>query len=313
MFFDFKKVSPLRPKKAANPVVVAPVSPQEIVRGRRAFTLLPDAVSESIREVKDTLSVRFHHLLINLEGQERSGCLKITSDKHKARSALLLYKGRVVGSVYGQKSMMAQYLAQDAHKCALNDLAAPGNTVDAYDLPEDLVLASAALFSGQQLNLDESAPVQSRLEQAGTTLVTAGLPGCIVVTTSAHATIGLIYVCRGRIVAVYSHKHGWQQANLNSARRLLGEPGAGKVYAAILPISQGAKIGFSLTGLGDKRKEVVSTINLSEPLSSSEFVQTQRMEISGGSARKMTMGHTKPIGSRARRTEERSTFAIAPN
>ena len=80
------------------------------------------------------------------------------SPRKKSRSAILIFRGRVVGCLYGRKDIGFQIMQQDAQMHAMAELATPGNVLDAYQLPEDLVLAAAALFHGQVLEFGQAGP-----------------------------------------------------------------------------------------------------------------------------------------------------------
>lgn len=216
---------------------------------KRAIGFFPEASPRS-EDIKDTVALRFHHLLVSLEGSERTGCLKISSPHYKSRSALLLFRGRVVGAVYGRKSMQGQILYEDAHKWALGDLAAPGNTLDAYELPEDLVLAAASLFYGETLETNYSQSLEVTFDYALSSLTRSGRPGCLVVSSLQEETICIVYVANGRIVGVFSASDGWIQDTAESAKRFL-RGGRCKINAAVLPVLNQHNLGFSLTGLGD--------------------------------------------------------------
>lgn len=217
---------------------------------KRAIGFFPDNPSQS-QDLRDTVNLRFHHLLVSLEGSERTGCLKITSPYARSRSAILLFRGRVVGCVYGRKHMRGQYLHQDAHKCALSDLASPGNTLDAYELPEDLVLAAASLFYGETLDLNFGQAVENIFDNALSSLMRSGMPGCVVVNTYSEETICIVYVAKGRIVGVYSAVEGWTYGSPESAKRFIKGVQC-KVHASMLPITDPRNVGFSLSGLGDR-------------------------------------------------------------
>lgn len=217
---------------------------------KRAVGLFPDDPKRT-QELKDTFALRFHHLLISLEGAERTGCLKITSSHSRSRSAILLFRGRVVGCVYGRKHMRGQYLQQDAHKCALADLASPGNTLDAYELPEDLVLAAASLFYGETLDLSMGLAVEQIFENALSSLLRSGMPGAVVVNTPGEETICIVYVAGGKIVGVFSAVEGWTHGSAESVKRFVRGVQC-KIHASIMNVGNSAQVGFSLSGIGDR-------------------------------------------------------------
>jgi hypothetical protein len=218
--------------------------------GKRAVGFFPETAARNA-EVRDTVAVRFHHLLVSLEGSERTGCMKISSQHSQSRSAMLLYRGRVVGAVYGARSMRGQYLQEDARKCALLDLASPGNMLDAYELPEELVLSAASLFYGETLDFSVAQSLEQTFDTAIASLQRSGLPGCVVVNSWEEQTICIVYIAAGRIVGLFSAADGWTHGTPQSAKRFLRD-GRCKIHASILPLTGQPRFGFSLTGLADR-------------------------------------------------------------
>jgi hypothetical protein len=225
---------------------------------RRATSMIPLAASGTTHEIAQTGSVRFHQLLVSLEGNQRTGCLRIISPRHKSRSAILIYRGRVVGCLYGCRKLDYQCLQQDAHKFALADLAMPGNILDAYELPEELVLAAASLFNGDVLDIDTSLHHNASFEQALSAISDSRLPGCIVVNVGEEM-LCMVYVFDGRVIGVFSARDGWVKPTYEIAMSYVTRAKQNaKVLASYLPVrnrEQAATIGFSLTGLGDANKQ----------------------------------------------------------
>jgi hypothetical protein len=221
---------------------------------RRATSMIPVAANGGTREVAHTASLRFHQLLISLEGNQRTGCLRIVSPKRRSRSAILIYRGRVLGCLFGCKKADIQSLQEDAHKEALADLASPGNILDAYELPEELVLASASLFNGEVLDTNYGNEPISCFEHAFRTLASTQRPGCIVVSTGADEMVCMVYLFEGKIIGVFSAKDGWLSPVIESTQRYLKAGAVLKIAASFLPIAdrkQAMNLGFSLTGLAD--------------------------------------------------------------
>ncbi len=268
---------------------------------KRAVGLFPDNANR-VYDPKDTVTLRFHHLLISLEGAERTGCLKISSHHAKSRSAILLYRGRVVGAVWGRKFMQGQYLHEDAHKCAMSDLATPGNLLDAYELPEELVLAAASLFYGQTLDTNNGQAPAAMLESAINSIIRSGLPGCVVVNTSKEETICIVYIGNGKIAGVFSAQDGWTHANAESAKRFLQGKEC-RVHASVLPLSENSHVGFSLSGLADRGASTTSNAYLDfSPPSPSAQVRTPSREAVAEAVRQHrgSREHARPSRSYAR-------------
>ncbi len=227
---------------------------------RRAVNLIPLPVASDGHEIAQTQSVRFHHLLVSIEGNLRTCCLKIISPRKKSRSAILIFRGRVVGCLYGRKSLGFQVMQQDAQMHALADLAAPGNILDAYQLPEELVLAAASLFHGQVLTFSAGATAEQLLTAAVQQIGSFSLPGCVVVNTDEDEMVCQVYMSGGKIIGVFSSQDGWVEPTLQAALSYLASSGNCKVMASVLAIrtvDDASALGFSLTGLGDRRFQLI--------------------------------------------------------
>lgn len=227
---------------------------------RRAINLIPLPVISDGHEIAQTQTVRYHHLLISIEGNQRTCCLKIISPRRKSRSAILIFRGRVVGCLYGRKDFGFQIMQQDAQMHAMADLAAPGNILDAYQLPEDLVLSAAALFHGQVLEFSQTATADQLLTTAIEQIASFSLPGCIVVSTAENEMVCQIHMANGKVIGVYSSHDGWVEPDHQSALGYLAKVRNPQVMASILAIrsiDDVASLGFSLTGLGDRRFQLI--------------------------------------------------------
>lgn len=282
---------------------------------RRTTTMFPECRS-TIKDVKDTVAVRFHHLVISLEGGQRSGCLKIESPRAKSRSAVLLYRGRVVGCVYGRKNMICKYLAQDAHKCAMSDLASPGNVVEAYELPEEIVLSAASLFCGQPVHLNQAPSPDRVFEQAMGIVVRSGLPGCVVLTSDTNESVCLFYIHNGQVLGVHSAKDGWlSNTKPDFLRQYVRDLGPVRVMGSVLPSqsTEPEQLGFSLSGLGDRPSVNHAQIASINALGESAIVMSadKSRPTPGGpmGASDNSRAHSR---SRVKRFNERSTFNITP-
>lgn len=283
---------------------------------RRTTTMFPECIKSNVKDIKDTVAVRFHHLVISLEGSQRTGCLKIDSPRTKSRSAILLYKGRVVGCVYGRKNMVCQYLAEDAHKCAMSDLASPGNSVEAYELPEEIVLSAASLFCGQPVHLEQSPALERIFEQAMATVVRSGLPGCVVLTSQTNESVCLFYIFNGQVLGVHSAKDGWLSSTKPEfLRQYVRELGPVRIMGAVLPsrATDPEQIGFSLSGLGDRPSVCHAQIASIEALGQGAIaLSAERSRPTPGGPMGGDESSRARSRSRARRFNERSTFHITP-
>lgn len=224
---------------------------------RRAVSLFPQPVEGLQKEQMQTTNVNFYKLLIQIEGNQCSGCLQITSPKNRSRSAILVYRGRVIGCSWGQRNIEKQSFGQDALEHALADLASPDNQLVAYQLSEDIVLASAALFHGQALSFDQSQGVKENAQNAILSIRSSEFPGTVVINRGAQEDICMVYIAQGKILGLHSIEQGWLDgANLSNFFDAL-EASDANVQASVLVArsSQDAyKIGLSLTGIGDRSR-----------------------------------------------------------
>lgn len=285
---------------------------------RRATNMIPVAL-EGSHEIAYTSSLRFHELLVSLEGHERTGCLRVVSPKRKSRSAILIYKGRVVGCVYGSKRIAGHVLQQDALKHIYADLAAPGNVLDAYELPEQLVLAAASLFEGQLVQVDRQQKASDMMDQALRTIAETKSPGCAVLSTSDDDMVCVVYLQDGKIIGVFSAKDGWVKPSYEAAIAYASKSERGSVKAAFMPArqQQNAEIGFSLTGLADLGREWMS--NELQAVDSFTTIPSEGkiysdMEPAIGTPRQPSRAHRRPpISKDAISTlPSHNVFAIAP-
>jgi len=248
-------------KKKFEDQVRALVTPSGPYSGanRRAINLIPLPVVTDGHEIAQTNTVKFHQLLISIEGNQRSCCLKIISPKKKSRAALLIFRGRVLGCLYGRKDLDYHVFAQDAKRHALADLATPGNILDAYQLPEDLVLAAASLFHGQVLQFNRGGSAEHVFEAALQQIMSFGLPGCIVINTAKNEMICQVYLSQGKIIGVYSSADGWVESSHQSALKYIHRTANAQIMGSVLALRSVDDVyglGLSLTGLGDRRFEL---------------------------------------------------------
>ena len=116
---------------------------------RRATSLLPTPMQSSDFVLKGASFSGYSNLLLSLEADQKSGCIIIQSKKNKSRSGILMFRGRILGCMHGQKNMGNYSFGDLAYKQALKDLQNTGKTVDVYSLKEEIIIAASALFTDQ--------------------------------------------------------------------------------------------------------------------------------------------------------------------
>jgi hypothetical protein len=238
-------------------------------KNRRAIGLLPLPGDGQRHEISQSNYLRYHQLLISLEGKQSTCCLRVASPKNKSRSAILLFRGRVLGCLYGSKNIDRQLFGEEALERAVADLAAPGNVLDAYVLSEELVLAAAALFHGHVLNQSSYMNAEQTLEMACQHLLHSDMPGCVVISSDDNLAACMVYMFGGKIVGVYSFKDGWVQPTYETALHYLQRTPNAHVMASKLTacnVQEVMDLTFSVTGLADRRASEWTGIKQDEAL-----------------------------------------------
>ncbi len=221
---------------------------------RRATNLLPAPVTTSDVLLKGASINGYSNLLLSLEANQKSGCLIIQSEKNKSRSGILIFRGRILGCMYGQKELKNYLFDAYAYEQALKDLQGLRKTVDVYGLKDEIVVASAALFHGPAFEEPGMSP-RSFVEEVMGQLVESNVPGCIVLTDKSDQSTFMVYVFAGQIVGIHSSKKGWLQADLAAVYKYISKFPNQRVQACVLPCRNVVEVNqysFSLSGLADR-------------------------------------------------------------
>jgi hypothetical protein len=222
---------------------------------RRAIGLIPVPLDESADKIPLPGSLRYRELLVSIEGKQSTCCLRIISPRRRSRSAVLIFRGRVMGCIYGAKNLGRQLMGEEAHSRAMSDMALPDNTLDAHILDEEIVLAAASLFHGSVLHPPEESQPQAIYEWCIEAAISSNLPACVVVSDSAHVPVCMTYLVKGKIVAVYSFKDGWMSSSFESGLKYVLETSDVHLSASVLDSTSDEELialTFSLTGLADR-------------------------------------------------------------
>ncbi|HEY9787778.1 MAG TPA: hypothetical protein V6D17_20495 [Candidatus Obscuribacterales bacterium] len=226
---------------------------------RRAIGLFPTPRNRAIHDVSQSHSLRYHQLLISIEGNHQTCCLRIVSPAHKSRSAIMVFRGRVLGCMYGRKGMQQQLFGQQALEQAMSDLAHPESILDAYLLPEDLVLAAGGLFHGSAIDCPATMSAEQVFESSCEMLMRSNMPGCVVVNDYRNLAVCMVYVFGGRIVGVYSFNEGWVETSFEAGLRYVTGTYGARVMGSMLPchnVKEVMDLTISLTGLADRKATI---------------------------------------------------------
>jgi len=222
---------------------------------RRAIGLIPVPIDESADKIRLPGSLRYRELLVSIEGKQNTCCLRIISPRRRSRSAILIFRGRVMCCIYGAKHLGRQLLGQEAHLLAVSDMALPGNTLEAHTLDEGIVLAAASLFHGCVLQPPDDMQPQAIYEWCIKSAIAYNLPACLVVSNAGHVPVCMTYLVDSKIIGVYSFKDGWLSTTYAAGLKYVQEAGGVNVSASILDSCTEDDFDgmtFSLTGLADR-------------------------------------------------------------
>ncbi|HEY9678097.1 MAG TPA: hypothetical protein V6C76_08805 [Drouetiella sp.] len=242
---------------------------------RRAINLVPLPTVRESHEIAQSQQVRYHQLLVSIEARQSTCCIRVVSETNKSRAAILVFRGRVLGCLWGAKSEDGQLFGEQAHQRAMSDLAKPDNIIDTYLLNEELVLAGGALFHGYPVE-HAGGSAEEQFEAAVTRLMHSNAPGCVVVNSASSETLVMVYFFRGNIIGVYSFTEGWISSNYETALQyVLRSPNCQIMASALAAknIKEVESMTFSLTGLND-RKLQINTQSILTPCDNMSSLQT---------------------------------------
>lgn len=188
-------------------------------------------------------------LITDLEGGMRTGCVKAFCEPRKSRSAVLLYRGRAVGCIYGNKTLPEPQPTEPSLQMMLTDLQEPDTELLIYDLPEDVTLAMSALFLGYPVERNDDLDGRSYLDYIGSWLQQKEQTACLAINTSNGATC-LAFVHKGRYVGAFYVDEKKFDPNIQFVFDLLNSDRSAMVSASILPpelTSSSVRFGFSLS------------------------------------------------------------------
>src|SRR5579883_1746343 len=171
---------------------------------KRATNLMPSIKLGASEDISSVERADRNRLMISIEAQQKSCCLQLQSERNKSRSAVLIYRGRVISCIYSSKSLGSYVFNQTAFDLAIRDLASPGSKLSMYVLSDEVVIAAAALFHGDVIELPREQNAAQSFDIACDRLTQSRKPGVIVLEHRNDMSVCMVYVFDGKIVAIYS-------------------------------------------------------------------------------------------------------------
>ncbi len=229
--------------------VWAQATPRKFHLKRATDLILPPINGQEANTLKMS-EYDLEWLVTDLEGGMRTGCVKASSEERLSRSAMLVYRGRAVGCIYGRKSMPDSLPTEQSLTFMLQDLTFPETKVSMYDLPEEVTLAMSALFLGYPVPRSDDLDARSYLDYLCGWFAEKEQTACLAITLPSTAANCLVFVARGKYVGAFYVEDQKFEADRNYVYNLLAnEQGAG-LEASILPpemTSSAVRFGFSLS------------------------------------------------------------------
>jgi len=202
---------------------------------RRASDLIPPAFTPEHEKRFDLTKSSFRDLIKNLEDSKQTGCLKTSSSEWLSRAVLLLYQGRVVGSIYSCKGMARSQPVVDSLRLTLADLDCPSTDVTVYDLPASVILPLSALFFGSRVQRTERKEPKAYFKQIADWCKAKSVTGCCVITLPLTTTTCLVFIHEGDLIGVHHVERQIYTRDRAYAEELLTNDPAADLALTVLP------------------------------------------------------------------------------
>lgn len=189
-------------------------------------------------------------LLKDIEIGKRTGCVKAVCQAKLSRAAVILYRGRAVGCVYGNKELTDSPTVEDALKNMLSDCKTPDTSLVMYGLPDGVVLALSAMFLGYTVERTDDLDARSYMDYMLSWLQEKRMTACFAFITPQTAATVLAYVYEGNFVGAYCVETQDYSADKKMVYDFLSEDPATRAEVSVLPMefsSGDMTIGFRLT------------------------------------------------------------------
>lgn len=221
-------------------------------RLRRAIDLILPPVDQNIKpqEKSITESDDLLWVITDLEGGMRTGCVKAYCEGRKSRSAVLLYKGRAVGCIYGNKGLKEPMPTETSLQMMLTDCQTPETQLVMYGLPEEVALAMSALFLGYPVERSDDLDARSYMDYIMSWFAQKEQTACLAFSLPASAGTLLAFVHRGQFIGAFYVENQEFSRDINFVYNLLAQDPQAGVEASILPpelTSSSVRFGFSLS------------------------------------------------------------------
>jgi len=217
---------------------------------RRAIDLImPPIEADSMRSMRiGDFDVEW--LITQLEGGMHTGCVKAACESRLSRAAMLLYKGRAVGCIYGCKSDPTTKPTEESLQAMLADLESPDTVVTIYDLPEEITLAMSSLFLGYPVERHDDYSAKEYLDYICNWLGQKNGTATLAISLTQDRGTCLGYIYKGEFSGAFYVEDQAYRADRAFVDDLLGNDPRAALEVSILPPEMHAsavRFGFSLS------------------------------------------------------------------
>lgn len=197
---------------------------------RRAIDVVMPPISTSSLTPLRSGDYDIGKLITDLEEGELTGCVKMICDERLSRGALILYRGRAVGCIYGKKPMVEPYPIESAIQMLLLDSFLPETKVTIYDLPDEVILSMSAMFLGVPV-LEKDFAEQKTLES----LIKPLKQETAILSVTANDEMCLAFLHEGDVFGSYHVDEQKFSDQPNTFDEVLSKDANRKVEISILP------------------------------------------------------------------------------
>jgi len=189
-------------------------------------------------------------LITQLEGGMFTGCVKAACESRLSRAAMLLYKGRAVGCIYGCKADPTTKPTEESLQAMLSDLESPDTVVSQYDLPEEITLAMSSLFLGYPVERHDDYSAKEYLDYICNWLGQKNGTATLAISLTQDRGTCLGYIYKGQFSGAFYVEDQTYRADRAFVDEMLENDPQAALEVSILPPEMHAsavRFGFSLS------------------------------------------------------------------
>jgi len=225
---------------------------------RRAIDLIMPPIDEDSLKTLRIGDYDVEWLITDLEGGMRTGCVKATCESRLSRAAMLLYRGRAVGCIYGSKADPNTKATPESLNLTLQDLESPDTVVSLYDLPEEVTLAMSSLFLGYPVTRKDDYTAREYMDYICDWFKQEQGTATLAISLSNNRGTCLGYIYKGDFVGAFYVEDQVFRRDKEFVYELLHSDHTAGLEVSILPpemTSSSVRFGYSLSMSRTRRPE----------------------------------------------------------